>query len=76
MRITHLQTNFSASCSGQENRQRNAVPSMLRRRRAPVALLLVREDFAKVAHVEPATARGALDEMLPLVLRFAAARWP
>jgi len=30
------------------------------------------QDFPKVAHINPALAVGALDEVLPLVLRFAA----
>jgi len=33
----------------------------------------MRQDFAKITHIDPSTAGGALDEMLPLVLRFAAA---
>jgi hypothetical protein len=38
-----------------------------------VASSLVRQHIVKVAHIDPATARGALYEMLPLVLRFATA---
>src|SRR5262245_519946 len=39
---------------------------------APFALLLMRQDGAKVAHIDPSTARRAFDEMLPLILRFTA----
>ena len=36
---------------------------------APVASLFVVEDFAKIAHVDPATAGRALNEVLALLLR-------
>jgi hypothetical protein len=54
-----------------------AVPAMLRRSsirrrcRRSVASSLVRQDIAQGAHVDPATARRAVYEMLPLVLRLA-----
>ena len=31
----------------------------------------MRQDLPEVAHIDPATAAGALDEVLPLVPRFA-----
>jgi hypothetical protein len=42
--------------------------SMRRQCRGSVASSLVLQDIGQVAHVDPATARGALHEMLPLVL--------
>jgi len=39
--------------------------------RRSIAGSLVLQDLAKVTYIDPATAAGTLDEVLPLVLRFA-----